>query len=471
MRSIKIKTLLLSVSTLWVMGLNPLCAQAEQRTFILEYAGTTASASGTIAIDDAYLVNPGSVTYVLPSDAFISLSLTLIDDPAAGTYTLSDFSSIVLATNGATLDLSTELVGQLTNGDPWGTPSGNGGDFNLFGSTLNGSYYFTLSTGTDFLELISFRPEVLLTLLEVQGSLLSTNVGMTSVLANINLLINGAHSRPMSRRVKAGENTVWLAGDWGNDNHGSRDGTLGLAEVGVGRNFGLAQINFSLGKTWSDQDLIYNGDIDTDGQYLMVEGIIPVLESQGVYVTLGAYRHWADVDIKRGFSNGGTLEYSKSSADARSWGLRARVDWEDALVVKTLRFSPYLDLWHTKTKLDSYTEVGGSFPAHFDSRKDRITELHAGVNFALPISTSGFDVIANLEAVHRFDDESDKTSGEVFGLFNFNLDGESYDQDWLKGGIGVEGSLAMGKMSLMVNGSTDGEMPSSWIAASYQMSF
>jgi hypothetical protein len=154
-----------------------------------------------------------------------------------------------------------------------------------------------------------------------------------------------------------------------------------------------------------------------------------------------------------------------------SWGLRARVDWEDALTVKTMRFSPYLDLWHTKTKLDSYTEDGGSYPAHFDSREDSITDLRAGVNFALPISTSGFDIIANFEAIHRFDDESDSTSGEVAGLFSFNLDGENYDQDWLKGGIGVEGSLAMGKMSLMVNGSTDGEMPSSWIAASYQMSF
>ena len=95
MRSSQLNTFLLSVSTVVLMGLNPLHAQAEQRTFIIEYAGTTASASGTIAIDDAHLVNPGTETYILPSAAFISLSLTLIDDPAAGTYTLSDFGRIV----------------------------------------------------------------------------------------------------------------------------------------------------------------------------------------------------------------------------------------------------------------------------------------------------------------------------------------------------------------------------------------
>lgn len=310
-----------------------------------------------------------------------------------------------------------------------------------------------------------------LTLADVQASLLSTNMGLQSALSSTNLLVNGAHSRPMSRRVLPGEKTFWLAGDWGNDNHDMRSGDTGLAEIGGGHNFGPAQVNISIGKTWANQDLIHNGDVDSDGKYIMVEGIIPLSVDNGVYATIGGFRHWGEVDIDRGYFNMGAMDYSSASPDSRAWGVRARVDWENAFTVKTARFSPYADLWHSKTKLDSYTETGGGFPAHFDSREDRITELRAGLNAAVPIKTSGFDFVANVEAVHRFDDKADSTSGQVVGLFGFNLDGQEYDQNWFKGGIGVEGKLGKGKASLMLNGTTEGEMASSWLAASYQLAF
>lgn len=312
---------------------------------------------------------------------------------------------------------------------------------------------------------------VYLTLADVQASLLSTGAGIQSSLSSVSTLVNGAHSRPMSRRVAKGEKTFWVAGDWGNDNHDGRDGTTGLAELGIGYNFGPAQINLSFGKTWADQDLVHGGDLDVDGKYLMIEGILPVSQENGVYATLGAYRHWADADIRRGYLNMGSREVSTASPDSRSWGARARLDWENAFTVQSTRFSPYVDLWHTRTKLDSYTESGGSFAARFDSRDDDVTEMRLGTNAALPIENTGFELVANLEYTRRFDGSADGTTGEVIGLFSFDLDGENFDRNWLKGGIGVEGKLAKGKASLMFNGTTEGEFMSSWIAASYQMAF
>lgn len=312
---------------------------------------------------------------------------------------------------------------------------------------------------------------VYLTLADVQASLLSTGAGIQSSLSSVSTLVNGAHSRPMSRRVAKGEKTFWVAGDWGNDNHDGRDGTTGLAELGIGYNFGPAQINLSFGKTWADQDLVHGGDLDVDGKYLMIEGILPVSQEKGVYATLGAYRHWADADIRRGYLNMGNREVSTASPDSRSWGARARLDWENAFTVQSTRFSPYVDLWHTRTKLDSYTESGGSFAARFDSRDDDVTELRLGTNAALPIKNTGFELVANLEYTRRFDGSADGTTGEVIGLFSFDLDGENFDRNWLKGGVGVEGNLAKGKASLMLNGTTEGEFMSSWIAASYQMAF
>jgi len=138
-------------------------------------------------------------------------------------------------------------------------------------------------TGTSALFQILFAPAY--TLANAYSSLMSTNAAIDSALSSASLLVNGAHSRPMSRRVAQGQKTFWVAGDWGNDNHDSRDGTIGLAEMGFGYNFGPAQINITLGKTWADQDMSFGGDVDVDGRYLMVESILPISEEQ-VYTPL-----------------------------------------------------------------------------------------------------------------------------------------------------------------------------------------
>lgn len=72
---------------------------------------------------------------------------------------------------------------------------------------------------------------------------------------------------------------------------------------------------------------------------------------------------------------------------------------------------------------------------------------------------------------NRFDDTGARTSGQLLGLFAFDVDGQSYDTTWFKGGIGLEGRLAQGKASLMLNGTTEGEMSNAWLAASYQIVF
>jgi hypothetical protein len=87
------------------------------------------------------------------SDFITALSLTVSGAGAGnGTFGLSDFSSdgFFWNTNGATLDLTKQLVGQPTAGGPWGTCfDGTCGDFNLFGSgnAPFGINFFTLLTG------------------------------------------------------------------------------------------------------------------------------------------------------------------------------------------------------------------------------------------------------------------------------------------------------------------------------------
>ncbi len=337
----------------------------------------------------------------------------------------------------------------------------NGAAFNCPVScpTLSGSYYYAII-------------HQLITLDSVAESLQSTSAGVNSINNNLNLMINGAHSRPLDRLVMPGQKTFWVAGDWGRDDHGNREGTTGMAEVGVGHNLGFAQFNVSLGQTWARQNLVNDGEVKADGQYLMLESIMPLTAVQGLYATVGAFGHWGEADIRRGYINFSELDSSKASPDTQTWGLRTRLDWQNALTIQQTRVSPYVDLSYSNSHLDSYTEKGGGIPAQFDGRTDSNTEARLGLNTETPLPFApGYNVVANLEAAHRFENHSAGVNGQVEGLFSFNLPGEDVTNDWLKAGVGVEGAVGPGKLSLMLNGTTQSEMPNFWVATSYQLAF
>lgn len=319
-----------------------------------------------------------------------------------------------------------------------------------------------------FIARVSAMGSGLITLADVQASLAGTATGGSTALASTNLLISGAHSHPMSRRVAEGQRTIWAAGDWGRDDHGNRDGNLGLAEVGIGRNFGPAQVNLAVGQTRARQNLTLNGSSQTDGSYLLAEALIPAIGS--LWATLSGYCHWGKADLKRGYANAGSPDASTASTDVNTRGLRARLDWLNAWGFSKIDFAPYADLSYAESKLDAYNETGGGFPARFNSHKEKATELHLGLDVATPLG-NGVRLLGTLEAAHRFEQSGARTSGEVVGLFGFNLDGYKNQRDWLRAGAGIERRLADGTASLWLNATNRGEIPSAWLAASWQTAF
>jgi len=312
------------------------------------------------------------------------------------------------------------------------------------------------------------------------GTLAATSTAISGSVRGVNTMVNGAHSRPLSRRVSVDEKTIWLAGDWGENRHNGRDDAIGMAEIGAGYNFGWAQLNLSYGKTWTNQSFSLNSYADSDGDYLMLESIIPLSFHDGAFLTIGTYGHWGEVDIRRGYvaqifappaAVVEVLSSSVSNTDTRTLGLRIRLDIEDVYSYAGTSFSPYIDASYIETKIDSYTEEGGFSPIFFDSRQEEISELRVGINSMTPIYNSGLSWISNLEGVHRFEDEGSPVSAREIGVYTISLDGQQYDDTWLKAGIGIEGQLADGKASLMLNGTTEGEAMSTWVAASYQIAF
>jgi hypothetical protein len=123
-------------------------ASASPITFHFTYAGQGATAVGTVTFESTLLANPGSNDFFLPNPAVLALTVTVSGASTGnGTFGMGSFSEIDFDTDGATLDLSRNLVGQATPGGPWGTPTGCCGDFNLFASgppAPRGVFFFTL---------------------------------------------------------------------------------------------------------------------------------------------------------------------------------------------------------------------------------------------------------------------------------------------------------------------------------------
>ncbi len=98
-------------------------------------------------------------------------------------------------------------------------------------------------------------------------------------------------------------------------------------------------------------------------------------------------------------------------------------------------------------------------------------ELVLGINASQPLAAGNTRLLGTLEAAHRFEKTGMRTSGEIIGLFGFDLPGQNNERDWLRAGVGIEGKLGEGVASLMLNATTKGSMPNAWLAASWQMTF
>lgn len=265
------------------------------------------------------------------------------------------------------------------------------------------------------------------------------------------------------RRATEGRQCLWATGDWGADNHGRRDGQTDLLAVGLAR-----QLNLSYGKTWNSQALNHDGRSRVDGDYLLAEVLGEVAPS--LWLTAGGYDNWADAEVSRAYENAGRTDHSRGDTDTRTWGLRARLDWENAWAAGRFGLTPYTELSHVRSRIDGYREHGGGFPVEFDGRKEEVTELRLGSRLGYDLAPDT-RLTGSLEAVHRFEDEGARTSGTVIGLFDFDLPGQEFSRDWLQASLGVEQRVGSGRLSASLNGTTHGQELDTWVSATYMVEF
>lgn len=283
-------------------------------------------------------------------------------------------------------------------------------------------------------------------------------------------VVHGAHSRPLSYRIPSGKSAFWAAGDWGKDEHMDRDGNLGLAEMGAAWNLGTLQLDLSAGRTWDSLATVFDGSIDATGTYMLAESIIPI--KGNLWGVLTGYYNWGNADIRRGYLNAGTPDHSNAATDTRTWSVRARLELDDLFKIGGIKVSPYGEVSHTNVRMDGYTETGGGFPAAYGGRLEQATDLRYGMNCSKPVS-GNTNLLGMVEGVHRFDRYAADVTGEVLGAggFSFSFPGRKYQQNWLRGGVGFESQFSGSTVSLMLNATTEGQMPSAWLAARFQKAF
>lgn len=287
------------------------------------------------------------------------------------------------------------------------------------------------------------------------------------------LVLHGSHGHPMDMRAapdKAG--CTWVASDLGADTHAARDGSLGLAEVGGCwvLNSSRAQIGVGLGKSWSDQITVFNGNQRQDGKYLIMELMSPLSAiSPDLWATITSYYNWSEAEIRRGYLKGAAIDASYGNTDVDTWAVRARLDWENAFRAVDTDFMPYFDLAYIKTNVGGYTETYGSLPAHFSSGEHGLTETHLGINANKKLN-SHFALTAGVEGIHRFKDTNPHVTGQTLGSNGFDLT-VSDDRSWMRASVGGIVDYQGNRLSLIFNATTEGQDPSAAVALGWKRSF
>lgn len=355
-------------------------------------------------------------------------------------------SSISVANANATNSDGSVVVGVLSNGHGYiaRVVNNNGGD---------------PDNGSGMIDITNFN-----------ASLMSVSHVATLANQQTDQVLHGAHSSPMRSLLDPGQNSFWVAGDIGRQDHDDNSGNSNAGEIGFARGLSNgAMLKLALGRTYSDTDSMLNGKTTLRGTYILPE-LIFRLPDTPLFATLSAYYNTGEADIRRGYTNAGVNVTSSGSPDVSESALRVRLDWLDAFKLSNTRFTPYTSLTYARSHVDSYTEHGGGFAARWDKRNDYSTQVRLGLDAVHPV-TDRFNLLARIEAVHRLQDQSSTSSGQTIGLSNFDLPGIRYKQEWARASIGAEGAIGPGTASLMLNGTTESSTPSAWLYGSYRWVF
>jgi len=400
--------------------------------------------------------NITNVSFVSPPAWITSFSMTVTGAGAAnGTYGLSDINQVWFNTLG-TVDFTSEVIGQANfRGFVfWGVDNTK---FIAVGPLL-----MDFTGGTYRTQLISFAPNIPSGVVDFADWMSSVNNQHHTYNAGVTLAslpLEGAHHRPMMSFDRMGKDTqYWATGDFGSSSR-IRDVKVTSGEVGVNKDIGPNTLaGFAVGRGQQNQDLALDGSNNVVGNYFLGEIDYRPFGSQWIVSLLGMVGSW-DAKINRGYSNGGSTDYSLGQTDIITRSARLRVDAPVLFSVAGFGFSPYASYAVTQTTVDAYTENGGGLPASYDEQQHNATEARLGM-MATNVLNAKTKLIISVEGIHRFDGAGPALTGQdITGSVGFSLPGQAPRPDCVRLGIDVDYKLAADTLlNVSAHASTVGEV-------------
>ena len=173
------------------------------------------------------------------------------------------------------------------------------------------------------------------------------------------------------------------------------------------------------------------GDTNTIGAFVEYGNRL----KKGVFARGAVAVSEGDATIKRSYLTGAGALESKGKADVSQRAVSGQAGYV-FILNDNVAVLPYLGLDYLNTKLDSYTETSGPFPAHFDSRTEKNIYGTAGVSTSVNLGNKAI-VSANIKHVERLNNQHDDLTGEVMGVSNFDLKQDTTER-WNEVGVGMQ---------------------------------
>ncbi|NBX66510.1 MAG: autotransporter domain-containing protein [Proteobacteria bacterium] len=285
------------------------------------------------------------------------------------------------------------------------------------------------------------------------------------------LALQGSHHRTLYDQgfSEEGKGCLWLNGDAAHFDRADSD--TKLVEVGGCMDvLPNLRIGAGVGKSKAKTDLTLAGKATNDGEYAVLEADWKLPNTPFVASATGIVGLW-DTNIKRGYINAGAQDFSTGKTKSTNHAIRFRLEARNLVETKAVSLTPFVSHTLSRTHQDGYTETDGGFPANFDDQTTYANESRIGLTATQAIREDT-SINLTMEAVHRFDRNSAKSSGEVIGLFDFNQPGEDIQQNWGRLGMDIDHRIDESSViSVSAHAATRGEDPDISGSISYKYSF
>jgi uncharacterized protein with beta-barrel porin domain len=308
------------------------------------------------------------------------------------------------------------------------------------------------------MDLVSFSPSGVTDIATWMSSINGQNRISATGTTLAGLPLEGAHHRPMLSFDRMGkESQAWATGDFGSSSR-TRDVHVTSGEAGINWNVGKSFLfGVAGGHAVQNQDLDLGGSSATKGDFFIAELDYRPEGTQWIVSLLGMVGSW-ESKTNRGYTSGGSTDFSNGVADTITRSARLRVDAPAVATFGGFGFAPYASCTVTQTIVDAYTETGGAFPASFNEQEHNATEARLGVTASKDLSEKT-KLLLSVEGIHRFDRVGPSLTGQdVTGGVGFDLPGTAPRPDCVRFGFDVDHKLSADTLlNVSAHASTVGE--------------